>query len=223
MLATLLLLTTPPFEPAREHAWGETVETSHAIESAHTDSATTNPAEYVSLAGDASGTPFLHYTFNTATPFEFVALTFESARLTRILYPLHLPSSDSSVQKPDTDVPEKFRAVRAWLTEHLGEPDVFTSTLEGQVADFGDVESLLELDAYSFNYTWCSHAANAYLIALREMGKSPLVVASVTAPEVTSSGNQSAPGHVCDGTTDADAKERRPARIPASSPGDVIE
>lgn len=182
MLTALVLATTPAFEPVREHTWGEPIEIAFEIESAHTDS---EPASRI-VQTEFIGTdrmPFLHYTFNTPAPFEFVALNFESSRLTGVLYPLHLPASEAHVEKPDTDVPEKFRAVRAWLNEHLGEPDVFTTTVASHTADFADVESLLELDAYTFNYTWCSRAANAYLVALRETGKSPVVVASLAPPD----------------------------------------
>lgn len=181
-LAAMLLASTPAFEPVREHSWGERQEVASAIESNHRDSHASVTFEPVAESLDGAPVPFLHYTFNTPVPFEFVALDFKAARLSRILYPLHLPSSEADVDKPATDVPEKFQAVRAWLTEHLGEPDVFTTSIEGRTAYFSDVESLLEVDAYTFNYTWCSKAANAYLVALRETGKSPIVVASLTPP-----------------------------------------
>lgn len=183
-LAVLVLATTPAFEPVREHTWGESIETSFAIESEHGDSEPTHLFVPIAESIDASRAPFLHYTFKSPVPFEFIALNFESSRLAGVLYPLHLPSSDAYIEKPATDVPEKFQAVRAWLTEHLGEPDVFTTSVVDYTADFADVESLLEIDAYTFKYSWCSSAANAYLIALREIGKSPVVVASLTPPDI---------------------------------------
>lgn len=185
-LAILILTATPAFDPVREHSWGEPAEVAFAIEAEHTDSEPTHLPMPVGLSTEPQHVPFLHYTFRTTVPFEFVALNFEASQLASVLYPLHLPSTEKNVEKPATDVPEKFQAVRAWLTEHLGEPDVFTTSVAGRAADFSDVESLLEIDAYLFNYTWCSKAANAYLIALREMGEAPVVVASLSAPGRTS-------------------------------------
>lgn len=184
-LAILMLASTPAFEPVRNHTWGEPAEIAHAIETTHQDTLPTDLLVPIVDTGAASRKTFLHYTFNTPVPFEFIALDFDGSRLSRILYPLHLPGlSTGEIEKPFTDVPEKFQAVRAWLTQHLGEPDVFTTSIEGYTANFSDTESLLEIDAYTFNYTWCSQAANAYLIALREAGRSPVVVASLTPPAI---------------------------------------
>lgn len=196
ILAAIVFSATPVFEPARNHQWGEEFETALAVEAEQADSA----LDQEIVIDNRPGLPHQRYTFNVASPFEFVALSFESSRLNRIMYPLHLPVEEPYIEKPITDVPEKFLTVRSWLTEHLGEPDVFTSSLADHAADFEDVQSLLELDAYTFNYTWCSEAANAYLIAIRETGRSPVVLASVEAPHDIAKATRSGNKHVCDST-----------------------
>lgn len=193
LLASLVFASSPAFEPAREHRWGETLEESLEIESLNGDS----QVEPGMLAINDDAPPYLRYDLAGNSPFEFVALGFNEARLERIMYPVHLPVSENDTDKPATDVPEKFLAVRDWLTTYLGEPDTFSTTEKDRDAAFEDAEILLERDAYAFNYTWCAEAANAYLIAQRELGQAPLLVVSVESPELEPDAQDIEAGHAC--------------------------
>lgn len=198
LLASLVFASSPAFEPAREHHWGETLEESLEIELLNGDS----QVEANMLAVNGEAPPYVRYDLAGNSPFEFVALGFNEARLERIMYPVHLPVIENDTDKPATDVPEKFLAVRQWLTMHLGEPDTFSTTETGHSAGFENAEILLERNAYAFNYTWCAEAANAYLIAQRELGHAPLLVVSVESPESRSDPQDIKAGHACLHNTD---------------------
>lgn len=193
LLASLVLASSPAFDPAREHRWGETPQESLEIESLRTDS----EVEPGMLLIHDETPPYLRYELTGNSPFEFIALGFNEARLERIVYPVHLPVAEEDVDKPATDVPEKFLAVREWLTAYLGEPDTFSTTETDRDVTFEDAEILLERGAYVFNYTWCAEAANAYLIAQRELGQAPLLVASVESPDRGPDPKDIEAGHAC--------------------------
>ena len=195
LLAAPGVVAMPAYDPVRGHHWGETGESALQVEAGHEDSSTG-----IAPQEDLHEITALHYTLSPATPFEFVALLFDNGRLARIMYPLHLPVQSADISKPFTDVPEKFQVVRSWLTEHLGEPDRYTTSEPDAGMHFTNVSALVERDAYAFRYTWCSEKANALLIAVRDQGKAPLLLASVESPQYTTSAGESEARPACPAT-----------------------
>lgn len=175
---SLAFAGAPLFDPMRGHQWSEDRETAMAIEQQLPDSSE-QPPRMRNVVIESS---FLRYEFLNSSPFEFVAFGFNDTGLARIIYPLHLPMDTSNIDKPSTDVPERFSAVRAWLLGYLGPPDDFASSLPDDPF-FDNVEMLLENAEYSLRYTWCSPLGFANLVARREPARDPVLVATFESPQ----------------------------------------
>lgn len=191
-LATIALAATvqPDFGPMRDHAWQEPVNAAHDIEirKGHVTAEDAEPA---------SDAQFLRYLPESNSLFEFVALGFDDNGLSQIIYPVHLPTPGTGAEKRLEALPDRFDAVRGWLTNHFGEPAAFTAATDDGDPQFGDVRMLLEQDNYRFFYTWCGRDANAFLNAQRNDGGTPIVVASVESPARPVDPKDVAMGHGC--------------------------
>lgn len=179
-------------EPLRGHAWRENAADAVAIEMRHDDSRAQDPD-----ALHANSAPsWLRYTTATDSPFEMIALGFDAEGLARIMYPIHFPAREGAPAKPLEAIPNKFRAVRDWLLQHVGEPSMFTATPERDT-DFTDVELLLDAPDYRIVYSWCTDAANAFLSVQRLEGTDPVLLAEIVSPDLPTDARYVAIGHGC--------------------------
>lgn len=192
-IAVILLAGAPDFSPLRGHEWGESREQAQVLEN--------NSSESTLDRVDGIETPFLKYTLPTQEPVLYFALGFEQDRLTRVIYPVNIPSRDAGTEPDLVGSAERFFATRAWLAAHFGEPSVFKSSDRSTHEDFTSSATLVDAPDYEIHYTWCHPSAAAHLYAGRSERQEPIIVAGVESPERPPDPKDIEKGIACRGKT----------------------